>query len=1542
MATNHSMTAAYDYSVSFPPGPLGMELEPVLTSPPLYRIHPSSSPSSLNTATAATAVTRTGCRVVQFIGENSFGRNCGKVRAGDVVISVRGVDVVGEEYGIIVNKLKEKGGKIVEFRRFGGRDENIENENAEDVENVKDAAIGYNETTENYAAPSTRGKTAPKTAAEVFSPSAVQRRSSSLPPPRGADSPPPQSFFSNLLNPLKTTLSSTLLTHTESEFSSLVTKKDTLMRQLTHLRSEMMSSDEHRKEMEGKLCVMSNVNNLKSRHLASLEGENQKLKRYIEELEARGDQLASTNEDLMTSNERLTTSNEQLTIINSQVSAKNGDLLTKSDELVKKNDELTAKNEELAEKNDELVIKSKNLSTSYGDLVTTNQQLDMTNQRLTSTNDNLTKANENMTKVNENLTKSNQHLTKENEAFSQQSEQVTNLHQRALEHQSSSLHQISLHKAELSRLTAENSDLTTQLEQTREDLNETMDEVVNLRNVIADQEEAEETMKEEMATLQSDLLSLSQTLESSSTTSSTQSETVSKLKSLCTGLDFENRNLTRRIEVMTAEHDEHKNVILQSEKTISDYKAIVHQQDVEMRNRAEALAAEIDAKETAQNVASNLQNDVDAMKNTEAELANAISQSERTIAELKAAVHEKDVDLESSAEALKAERSAKVAANTSASSLQTQIEVDRELKETEHRALKQEIDSLRGRIPEMNRIEGENSLLREDLNMLREDLNERTGQVNVLKRQLQEKLSQNLDLEGRLQQSLEKTETMLKSKQSEFKTLLDEVSDMQKKHATTIDTRDLKISQLELSLAETTARLETVTFENEDLTTAKQSQIADLVAQVNGFSRVLSDEREASASLQCDLVAKNAGIRFERDEVVDVKDNEIKELREKLDAAGAERGKLEGSIKKLTSKLEKLTSSTKADESDAESRCMDALDMVEEREKIIIAVQTELEKKEQEILALTKHMEMVNGRVAGLKETSTRCEKLQSDLDHALIELSQLRSVVTNADNARLDIAMEKEAMVRENARTKKMAAGLEKMLKSMQERNGELSAELERVKKITSSTTTAMVATSTTSPARKNVEASEARLLSPTFTESLTKRHDAVIEELNIMKRNISTSLTPRKRRADDSDGDDDNDSSLMSAFEQKNELLRQMEGQVEVLVERLTKASEDLAEKDELLGSMADAIGDYEEERENLRGELKELGDFVDSAEEMVKRESELREMAEAEFAILKRDMAEQQMALKRSLENTNESQSQQANLQSKLLQKEADWSIKFEAAQQICGGLAAILGGAFLIKKNKEKKVVFAFMKWREFAAAGGNALEEEKAKNSQLLVTNSSEMSEKEEIILDLERSNAHLRGCLEASEKQTTEERRRGEMKEASNAQLTKNSNEILESSRIMRCEMEKNLEFSSLKLKLGGGAFLRGILVRRHARVVGGAWRRWLTMVMVTREMEAQGKVAKKMANQLVDTKNKLLKLKSQLRAGGFLPSGGIGSVEGGKLAKMNGVTVNNLRRVEQLKDDNNSGNRNENLCTSPTESTASSNFCWDLSSDEEEEILTK
>ena len=155
-----------------------------------------------------------------------------------------------------------------------------------------------------------------------------------------------------------------------------------------------------------------------------------------------------------------------------------------------------------------------------------------------------------------------------------------------------------------------------------------------------------------------------------------------------------------------------------------------------------------------------------------------------------------------------------------------------------------------------------------------------------------------------------------------------------------------------------------------------------------------------------------------------------------------------------------------------------------------------------------------------------------------------------------------------------------------------------------------------------------------------------------------------------------------------------------------------------------------------------------------------------------------------------------------------------------------------------------------------------------------------------------------------------------------NAQLTKNSNEILESSRIMRSEMEKNVEFSTLKLKLAGGAFVRSILSRKHVTVTGGAFRKWVTLTHVSREMESQNKVAKKMANQLVDTKNKLLKLKGQLRAGGFLPPAketmkgiSVGPIGGGG---GRGISVND--------------------CPSPTESTASSNFCWELSSDEEEE----
>ena len=603
---------------------------------------------------------------------------------------------------------------------------------------------------------------------------------------------------------------------------------------------------------------------------------------------------------------------------------------------------------------------------------------------------------------------------------------------------------------------------------------------------------------------------------------------------------------------------------------------------------------------------------------------------------------------------------------------------------------------------------------------------------------------------------------MLFEKQKEFKEVLDKVESLQKKHATTIDTRDLKIRQLETELDETCRRMDIVSKENEDLTVDKQGQIADLVAQLNGFEEQLSMQVEHTEGEKCDLIAKNASIRIEMDErlvgmekrqkdIIKAKDERLEKAKGKLEESEERRQAADTETKTLREELRRRISEGKEAESDGERRAMDALDMVEEREKIIIAVQTELEKREQEVTALTKHAEMMNDRMKSMRFEASAApslrEKLASgDMERGemAIELEQLRKSMQTADGARLDIAIEREAMVRENAKTKKMARGIERKLNEMEEQNRELSEELKRVKSTASEDKQKQQPPS--SPERKegsfvDLKNNEAIMLSPTFTESLTERHNSVIEELNCMKMKISTELTPRKKRKQNEsiESNSSGNNNLVGAFEQKNELLRHMEMHVDSLVAQLTQANTDLVDKDNLLGSMADAIGDYE-------NELTMLKTIVSEKEEMVTRESDRRKTAEEEFSILKDNITEQQVVLKRSLENTNFSQEQQQQLQSKLLKTDRDWSIKFEAAQQICGGLAAILGGAFTIAKTKEKKMVYAFMKWREFSLAKGHdatttkakSLEREKNRNQQLLIEHTKDVNEREEAILSLER------------------------------------------------------------------------------------------------------------------------------------------------------------------------------------------------------------
>ena len=505
-------------------------------------------------------------------------------------------------------------------------------------------------------------------------------------------------------------------------------------------------------------------------------------------------------------------------------------------------------------------------------------------------------------------------------------------------------------------------------------------------------------------------------------------------------------------------------------------------------------------------------------------------------------------------------------------------------------------------------------------------------------------------------------------------------------------------------------------------------------------------------------------------EIIGAKDEKLAKLRRKLEESEREKEAIRSGLLKL-----------EGGERDAETRAMDAMDMLDERENVIGGLRKSLENKEREVGAMLKQMELMDKKLTSLKAQaassdalSTQVTALSASLQDAKshlatksLELKQLQDAMRHTDNDRLDVAMEKEVMVRENAKSKKMAKGLEKMLGQMEARNTELVEELNRVREVSDKMNSSTSSDSNWTPTKQRQNSmKENILLSPTFTESLTKRHNSVLSELESMKgvlegerASVTASSIDMAMRADNED------ENLLLAFEQKNAILGVMEEHIDSLLVQLNKANGDLANKDELLNQMAEAIADYEEERENLQEELVQLNTFVSSAEDMVKREATLRGEAESEFINLQGEIN---------------------NHHRKLLKNDSEWQIKFEAAHQICGGICAILGGAVHIKQAQTFAVTRAFFKWREVV--------------SEVSVPAPVPVPAPDSAILDLERSNAHLRSCLEIAEQQTLEERKMLEEKEKVNFTLTQNSSEILESSRIMRSEMEKVSERSERAL----------------------------------------------------------------------------------------------------------------------------------------------
>jgi hypothetical protein len=94
------MATAPVSDVSFPPGPMGLELEPVIVS----------------------SSRQMGCRVKDFYNEDAEGQRTSAVQIGDIVWQINGVKVQSERFVDILSTLKStaESTRIITFKNIKG------------------------------------------------------------------------------------------------------------------------------------------------------------------------------------------------------------------------------------------------------------------------------------------------------------------------------------------------------------------------------------------------------------------------------------------------------------------------------------------------------------------------------------------------------------------------------------------------------------------------------------------------------------------------------------------------------------------------------------------------------------------------------------------------------------------------------------------------------------------------------------------------------------------------------------------------------------------------------------------------------------------------------------------------------------------------------------------------------------------------------------------------------------------------------------------------------------------------------------------------------------------------------------------------------------------------------------------------------------------------------------------------------------------------------------------------------------------------------
>jgi hypothetical protein len=778
---------------------------------------------------------------------------------------------------------------------------------------------------------------------------------------------------------------------------------------------------------------------------------------------------------------------------------------------------------------------------------------------------------------------------------------------------------------------------------------------------------------------------------------------------------------------------------------------------------------------------------------------------------------------------------------------------------------------------------------------------EKEADISILTEELRsEKELHSSDVE---QVSAQK-EADLQSKKVEYEKLLEQVEALAQNHSKAIEKRDAEILALENAVEKQNVTVRHMELEIEELTEDKQSQIADLVAQVNTFEAQMKNQADAR---DMEMVSLDVNRKLMKEQMEDEKSDlidRLADMEQEMAECRSREFMASEEIVVLKRELEQNDGVWKLKLQEAETRAFEAIDMCDEADKAVAGrnkmvevkdeelwkLKEEMVAKEKEMAALVMHIELLDKKIVSMKalvaEQSEDIENQRQAAEKKGLQIKEMEKEQAKMEEERKkehlrvrmeeekkESAREEEAAARTRAAERTATSHMQQVLQDMQARNESLEGELSELRAEKMNASTSSGSSSSSSAAASPVKRVA---LSPTFNSSLIKTHDECMSALHTMKKHLVEELTPSKKRK-----------ATTPTLENKRKdmVLKRLQSQVDGLLDELLSVKGTLEERDGAIAQMADAIAALEEDRLEYQAELQAQDKFVQQAGEMVERELAWRKQAEAQFEEVRGEIS--------NLESENNVL--RVSLRVGAGKIDDDWKERVDSMRIVTKSIGTFLGAAG-VSERRVGALSRGFFKWREHVRSHGESadkgdmdrikrqLDAERRLNSDLLSLNSVNVANHEQRMMLLEEENESLKGEIGV---------------------LSENSQMLLDAGREMREEVE-------FRGRLGEGlGLLRGVLAKGADRRVGKMFRRWAGAGEFDRGLK-QGKGesearARQMEEQLQGTKVKLMALKGALRDGGYIAkTPQKGSREGSK---------EELVAMEAL--------------------SAADSFCWELSSDD-------